>query len=228
MKHAEEIAAAYEQGVALADICEEFGIHPPEVYRAVRSLGVPLRSSIRPVTGLGGQERSGVPKHPSTTTTTTTTYTARKRWPEIYGKDTYARVVMLYQNGTPGKKIAGDLGIRYNHVLSMLHDASVEVIPGRGIQKYRDVRDEVIKAFRMPGIALEDICIEFGITMDVVYRMVRFEPEVVRMREDLAGSNGTDRVEVIVEEVLRRFKERIAIEGGLGIQVPIVIQLPLF
>ena len=220
LKYIKEIAEAYEQGVSIGSICAEFEVYPPEVYRAVRKMGVALRGKAKSrLSGLGGQDRAGVPKQPAES--------RRKRWPEIYGQDTYERVIMLYREGTPGKRIARDLGIRYNHVLEMLHDASVEVIPGRGSRRYLEIRDEVLRAFRMPGVSLEAICIEFGITMETIYRIVRFEPEVARLRRELKGGR-VGRVEVIVEEVLRRLKEEIAAEGGLGMREIVTVQLPLF
>src|SRR3972149_4072221 len=147
--------------IPVAQICAGFGINPPSLYHVLYEEGIPLR-------GRQAAKPQGEPTFEG----------ARKRKrmliDRLYSPTTKQRIADLYDRGDvasgsvrgwSARKISKQLNIPYNHVVAMLHQARVSVLPGNSQRVWNDVREAIVEAFGDKSKTLDDIVAEFGIPL---------------------------------------------------------------
>lgn len=120
--------------MSVQKICVELNIHPPDLYRAIYELDVPLRRT-------QSSEGKG------------------SRVLKMYAKNVIDLVVrMANEERMTARSISEVLGIRYSHALIILHDEGVKVRKGRplgtGQERMLGVGIDILGA---GGIALREI-----------------------------------------------------------------------
>jgi len=169
----DEVVNAYNSGVSMKHILIEFSVDAPSVYLILATRGIPLRSEIRKASVLVDDE-------------------------EI--------VRMSEVDGLSAADISRKTGIRYNKVLQILSIHDVIMTRGGEAENFRKMRREVLRdLFPDDGVTLplsiDDIVTKYGITLNVLYRIIGHHPKLRRMG-DMRTLGG--RFNAVVEEVMER------------------------
>jgi transposase-like protein len=198
----EEIIEMYqaEPPLTVAQICNELGIHAPQLYTVLAKHNVKPRSA-------NPEYRAGRLSEEAKRSKLTPEELNRR-------EDEIRSVVVDYMlRNKTAVEISAEKGIPYGRVLRVLRDAKVQVIPGRRGRKYDKVRQAIQRDLlesAESGASLAEIAIKYGVPDSTVANIAKRLSEFKQtFRDSQWGKN-----EALIEEIMHRIREEWSVEVG--------------